>query len=135
MKIVRTPEPGHTGYVGKVHFVDGVAKVDDDAQELTYFRSAGYQVDDEEVAVEAAANEADATELEELDAQSGTSLPDGEQVEYADVDGDGIPDQLPRGNASVETWREFATSHGMDPDEANSKSRDELFAHYKESGQ
>ena len=104
MKTVRTPEPGHTGYVGSIHFVDGVAEVDDDAQELTYFRSAGYQIEDDE--------------------------PD----ELRDVDGDGTLDVLPKKSASTEDWRAFAVAHGVPEDVANSKSRDELVAHFYEEG-
>jgi hypothetical protein len=45
-KLVRTPVAGYSGKVGAVMFVDGVARVDEDAQEMHYFRSAGYGVED-----------------------------------------------------------------------------------------
>lgn len=47
---VTTPAPGHTGKVGNVHFVDGVAEVDGDerAAELAYFRAQGYGVEEVE---------------------------------------------------------------------------------------
>ncbi|TDB86278.1 hypothetical protein E1264_18460 [Actinomadura sp. KC216] len=45
---VTTPAAGHTGLVGKVHFVDGAAEVDGDANpaELAYFRAQGYGVEE-----------------------------------------------------------------------------------------
>jgi hypothetical protein len=99
---VTTPEAGHTGDVGKVAFVDGVAEVDETthAGELAYFRSAGYGV-------------------EELD-----------PAEEVDVDGDGKVEKLPRRNASEATWRAFAVEHGMTQEEADSLGRDELVAHF-----
>lgn len=100
---VTTPAAGHTGLVGNVSFVNGVAEVDEalNPAELAYFRGAGYIVENLEPA------------------------------EVRDVDGDGIPEALPRGNASVDVWRAFAVEHGMAEDEANTKSRDELVALYK----
>lgn len=135
-KLVRTPVPDYTGTVGKVHFTDGQALVADDAQELHYFRSAGYQIDEYEDAVEAAkdaeAPEEELDKLDELEEQGGTSDPDGAVVE--DVDGDGVMEVLPRRSASTETWRQYALAQGMSEDDANRMSRDELVEHYtKES--
>lgn len=44
---VTTPAPGHTGAVGKVHFVDGAAVIDDETNpaELAYCRAQGYGVE------------------------------------------------------------------------------------------
>jgi hypothetical protein len=49
---VTTPAAGHTGAVGKVHFVDGVAEVDGEthAAELAYFHAQGYGVEEVESA-------------------------------------------------------------------------------------
>jgi len=131
-KLVRTPVPGWSGEVGKVHFANGEAKVADDAQELNYFRNAGYEVTDFEEAVEAARESEDpesADELEELDAQGATTDPDPLVVE--DVDDDGVEEVLPRKNASAEEWRRFAVNHGgMSEDEASAKSRDELVEYF-----
>lgn len=106
---VRTPEPGVNDTVGAVTFVDGAAQVDEDLHfaELRYFRGAGYGIDEpEEAPIE------------------------------VDVDGDGNPEELPKKSASTEVWRAFAVEHGMPEDEANSKTRDELVAHYiREAGQ
>lgn len=108
MYTVRTPVPGSNDTVGAVVFTGGVAQVDPAVHEaeLRYFRAAGYIIDE----------------------------PDEPVV--ADVDGDGASEELPRKSASTEAWRAFAVAHGMPEDEANSKSRDELAAHYyQEAGQ
>lgn len=99
---ISTPEVGHTGKVGNVEFVDGVVVVDAAAfpGELAYFRAQGYGV-------------------EEL-----------EPAEEVDVDGDGVVEKLPRRNASEASWREFAVAHGMDQEQADSMTRDELVAHF-----
>ena len=102
---ITTPAPDHTGMVGNVSFVNGVAEIDEATYpaELNYFRGAGYLV-------------------EELE-------PD------RDVDGDGVADKLPRKNASEATWREFAVAHGMAQEDADAMTRDELVAHFsKEEG-
>ncbi|MCZ4497890.1 MAG: hypothetical protein JWQ74_443 [Marmoricola sp.] len=39
-------------------------------------------------------------------------------------------DDLPALNASTETWREYATSHGMSDEDAAEKTRDELVDHF-----
>ena len=132
MKLVRTPVPGVNDKVGTVTFVDGVAKVQDDATELAYFRTAGYQIDDFDEALDAAkANEDDpatADDLEDLETQSGNQEDDPQIVR--DVDGDGVDEVLPRRSASAATWRQFAVDHGMSEDDASAKSRDELVAFF-----
>jgi hypothetical protein len=132
MKLVRTPVPGVNETVGQVTFVDGAAKVDDDATELAYFRSAGYQIDDFDEALDAAkANEDDpaaADGLEGLDAQAGNQ--DADPLVVRDIDGDGVDEVLPRKSASTETWRQFAVEHGMHEDDARAMTRDELVAHF-----
>lgn len=105
---ILTPEPGHTGKVGNVEFVDGVAEINEATYpgELAYFRAQGYGV-------------------EEL-----------EPAEERDVDGDGQVEKLPARNASTEAWRQFAVEHGMTPEQADGLGRDELVAHFsKEEGQ
>ncbi len=132
MKLIRTPVPGVNDTVGTVKFVDGVAKVDDAASELGYFRSAGYGVDDFDEALDAAKSNPDDTGvaqgLEKLDTQAGDSNDD--PLVVRDVDGDGVDEVLPRKAASAETWRAFAVEHGMHEDEARQKTRDELAAYF-----
>lgn len=134
MKLVRTPVPGVNDTVGQVTFVDGVAKVDDNATELAYFRSAGYGIDDFDEALDAAkANEDDpaaADDLDQLNAQSGNQ--DEDPLIVRDVDGDGVDEVLPRRSASTDTWRAFAVDHGMHEDDAKAMTRDELVAHFTE---
>jgi hypothetical protein len=136
-KLIRTATPDWTGDVGRVHFDKGLAKVDDDAQELAYFRTAGYGVEDFDDALDAtkdAEGPAEADELESLGQQGGTADSDPQVV--ADVDGDGIEEVLPRRNASAEEWRRFAVEHGLSQDEADAKTRDELVEHFtKETDQ
>jgi hypothetical protein len=43
--LVRTPVPGYNGDVGNIHFKDGQALVDENAQEINYLRNAGYIFD------------------------------------------------------------------------------------------
>lgn len=133
MKLVRTPVPGVNDTVGQVTFVDGAAKVADDATELAYFRSAGYQIDDFDDALEAAeANEDDpagADDLKELGTQQGQQ--DDDPLVVEDVNGDGVEEVLPRKSASTETWRQFAVEYGgMHEDDAKAMTRDELVAHF-----
>jgi hypothetical protein len=131
MKLVRTPNPGWNGEVGKVRFVDGEAKVADDATEMAYFRSAGYEISDFTDAVEAARDSDDpetADDLEELDEQSGTEEADPQIVR--DVDDDGVEEVLPRRNASAEEWRRFGIEHGLSQDEVDGMSRDDLVEHF-----
>jgi hypothetical protein len=133
MKLVRTPVPGVNDTVGQVTFVDGLAKVADDATELAYFRSAGYGIDDYDDALEAAkANDEDpagADDLEELETQQGDQ--DDDPLVVKDVNDDGVEEVLPRKSASTETWRQFAVQHGgMHEDEAKAMTRDELVAHF-----
>jgi len=99
---ISTPIAGHTGSVGAVHFVDGVAELDDATHpaEVAYCRGAGYH-------------------LEELD--------EPEPVEEPVVE-DGA---MPKKSASTDVWRAWAVEHGgMDAEEANTFSRDELVAHF-----
>lgn len=134
MKLVRTPVPGVNDTVGQVTFTDGVAKVDDNATELAYFRSAGYGIDDYDEALDAAiGNEEDpagADALEDLVSQTGNQ--DDDPLVVRDVDGDGVDEVLPRKSASTETWRLFAVDHGMHEDDAKAMTRDELVAHFAE---
>lgn len=132
MKLVRTPVPGVNETVGSVTFVDGVAKVDEDAIELCHFRTAGYQIDDYDEALDAAkANEDDPAGVEvlkDLSAQQGNQEDDPQVIR--DVDGDGVETVLPRRSASTEVWRQFAVEHGMHDDEAKAMTRDELVAYF-----
>jgi hypothetical protein len=132
MKLVRTPVAGVNDTVGQVTFVDGIAKVADDATELAYFRSAGYGIDDYDEALEAAkANDEDpagADGLEELETQQGNQ--EADPLVVKDIDGDGVDEVLPRKSASTDTWRAFAVEHGMHEDDAKAMTRDELVAHF-----
>jgi hypothetical protein len=136
-KIVRTPVPGWTGDVGHVHFTDGEAKVADNAQELAYFRSAGYEITDLEEAVEALEESEDSDDQEhaeqlqnpEQTPEQGGSDGDDPQI-VADVDDDGVEEVLPRKNASAEEWRRFGVEHGLTHDEVDGMSRDDLVAHF-----
>lgn len=135
MKLVRTPVPGVNDTVGEVTFVDGIAKVADDATELAYFRSAGYGIDDFDEALEAAKDNdedpAAADDLEDLETQAGNQEED--PLVLRDVDGDGVDEVLPRRSASTDTWRQFAVDHGgMHEDDAKAMTRDELVAHFTE---
>lgn len=135
MKLVRTPVPGVNDTVGQVTFVDGMAKVADDATELAYFRSAGYGIDDFDEALDAAkANEEDpagADVLDDLDTQHGDQ--DSDPLVVRDVNDDGVEEVLPRKSASTDTWRAFAVQHGgMHEDDAKAMTRDELVAHFTE---
>lgn len=137
MKLVRTPVPGWNGTVGNVRFEDGQALVADDAQEMGHFRSAGYQVDDYDAAVEAAKDaevpDEELERLDDLDEQAGTRDPDADNAPVVDdVNGDGVDETLPRRSASTDTWRRYAVAQGMSPDKVNSMSRDELVDHYTE---
>jgi hypothetical protein len=98
--LVTTPVPGFTGDVGSVHFADGVALVDGDADAaaLAYCRAAGYTVEDST----------------------------DEQPE-PDVEPDEADDEQPKRSASTEAWRTWAVEHGgMEADEAATLSRDQL---------
>lgn len=133
MKLVRTPVPGVNDTVGEVTFVDGAAKVADDASELAYFRSAGYQIDDYDEALDAAKNNeedpAGVEDLENLDAQAGNTDPD--PLVVRDVTGDGVEVPLPRKAAGVTQWRVFAVEHGgMTEADAYAMTRDELVDHF-----
>ena len=104
---ITTPAPGYAGKVGNVQFTDGAAVVDGDTYpgEYAYFVAQGYGVEPVEAA-------------------------DDEPAEIVDVDGDGVPEELPRRSASTAAWREFAVAHGMTQEEADGLSRDELVARY-----
>lgn len=98
---VRTPVPDHTGAVGGVTFVKGEATVSDErhAAELTYFRGAGYTV--EEVNTDPAA------------------------PEVGDDDND--PTTPPPGNASAKAWLEHVlTLPGVTEDQVKDLNRDQL---------
>lgn len=133
MKLVTTPVPGYHGKVGGVTFVDGQAKVADNATELAYFLAQGYGIDDFDVAVDAAQDADDentAEKLSELSAQAGT--PDNDPLVVAEVDGVAVP--LPRKSASAAAWREFAVDHGdLSKDDAARLSRDELVARFTQN--
>lgn len=105
--IIRAPEGDFEGDVGAVKFRAGSAEADEatHAAELRYFRAAGYGVEELEAPV------------------------------FADVDGDGVTEELPKRSASTDAWRAFAASHGMTEEEATSKSRDELVAYYHQEDQ
>lgn len=136
MKLVRTPVPGVNETVGEVTFKDGAAKVADDATELAYFRSAGYQIDDYDEALDAAKNNeedpAGVEDLEKLDEQAGNQDPD--PLIVRDVNDDGVEEVLPRKSAGATAWRVFAVDHGgMAEADAYAMTRDELVAHFTES--
>jgi hypothetical protein len=101
---ITTPEAGHTGRLGGITFADGRAVVDADAfpAEVAYCEARGYTV----VAVEA------------------------DDLAPADVDGDGVVDELPKRSASTEAWRAFAVEHGMTAEDAEAMTRDQLVEHY-----
>lgn len=69
----------------------------------------------------------------------GAPVPEGQSDEWIErhLDGNMIarvaddPSGKPAGNASVEEWRAYAVAQGMDADEADSQSRDELRAQLK----
>jgi hypothetical protein len=129
-KLVRTPVPDWSGDVGNIHFERGMAKVADNAAELAYFRSAGYQIDDFDDALDAAPAE-NQPAIEDLDVQGGSPTDEDNEVPVVkDVDGDGTEEVLPRKNASAEEWRRFAEDHGFSKDEAAAMSRDELVEHF-----
>lgn len=98
---ITTPEPGWTGQIGTVFFANGVAEAeaDADAAALSYFRNAGYGV-------------------EQLDGPAD----EGDLTESADG--------LPKKSASADTWRKYATAHGMSADDADEYTRDELVVYY-----
>lgn len=135
--LVRSPEPAFTGEVGKVRFVDGLAKVAEGAQELHYFLGAGYAVEEFEPSVEALAevDEGKAEDLVDAQPQGGTAEPDAEDLlPPADVTGDGQVLAPPRRNAGAEEWRTFMVStSALTEDEAADLSRDELVARYTEA--
>lgn len=97
---VTTPVVGFSGMSAGVNFTDGVAEVDD-GPALRYFRSAGYGI--EAIGIEAIDEEATGSD----------------------------PAEMPKKSASTEAWRNWAHEHGgMDREEADSYSRDELVAHF-----
>lgn len=99
--LVRTPVADYTGDVGSIHFKDGTAVVSENAQEINYLRAAGYG-------------------FEELDAP----------MVVADVDGDGVVEELPKKTAPVAEWRAFAVAHGLTEAEADAMTKEALIAHY-----
>lgn len=109
---VSTPVAGFTGTSAGTHFHDGHAVVDE-GPALRYFRSAGYNVE----AIEEPAT-ADQTSVAEVESEA--------EAEGEALEGEPPADALPKKSASTETWREYATAHGMDADEADQLSRDQL---------
>jgi hypothetical protein len=104
--LVTTPIAGYTGEVGKVHFADGVALIDDetDAATLAYCRAAGYTVE-----------------------ASDDPEPDGDEP-------DGDDAEQPKKSASTEAWRAWAVEHGgLEADEAATLSRDQLVERFTTS--
>lgn len=110
--LVRTPVAGYNGDVGNIHFKDGQALVDEEAQEINYLRGAGYIFTDPAAGEPAADEPVDETPVE------------------ADVDGDGVVDELPKKTAVVAEWRAFAVAHGMPQADADAMSKDALINHY-----
>jgi hypothetical protein len=112
---VSTPVPGYSGSVGGVHFADGHALVDEDAAEMTYFRTAGYFIEEP----------ADPEDVET------------EDVEADDADEDAEDDEAepaPARNASTEAWRTWAVEHGgMSAEEAGELTRDQLVERFADS--
>lgn len=53
--------------------------------------------------------------------------PPSTRTEQEPGDGDGLPAK----NASTETWRAYATAHGMSAEDADQMSRDDVVAHYE----
>lgn len=100
---VTTPVVGFTGMSAGANFTDGVTEIED-GPSLRYFRSAGYGIEE---------LDEPATEPAEEDLDDGA--------------------EMPRKSASTEAWRAWAIEHGGLPaDVANTKSRDELVAHFTE---
>lgn len=99
---IATPEAGFTGALGGITFVNGSTTVDSDRfpAEVAYCTARGYTI----------------TNLDELPP--------------ADVDGDGLVDELPKRSATTEAWRQFAVEHGMSAEEADAMTRDQLVEHY-----
>lgn len=99
--LITTPVPGYQGSVGGVHFANGRAEVDEDANpaEMAYFRDRGYGIQD---AAEAAAAAVEA----------------GSEESSA---------EMPKKSASTDVWRAWAVDHGgLTREEADALSRDEL---------
>lgn len=102
---VSTPVPGYAGSVGGVHFSAGQALVDEDAAEMTYFRTAGYLIE------------------EPAEAEDEGDAGDGDDAE-----------PMPARNASTEAWRTWAAEHGgMSADEAGELTRDQLVERFADS--
>lgn len=105
--VIRTPVPGYTGSVGALAFTDGRAVADEEqhAAEIGYCRSRGYLFPDE----------------------------DSEPATESEAPAEPVASDLPRRNASADTWRTYAVEHGMSADEAASLSRDQLAERFTSS--
>lgn len=132
---VTTPQPGHSGAVGAVHFADGVAVVDDEthAAELAYFRAQGYgchELDDSagDPVKRAARIDELESELARLRAEEQDALAAAEEA--AESDGDPGAADMPKKSASTEEWRAYAKASGMPAEEADAMSRTQLADHY-----
>lgn len=139
--LVKTPEPKHTGAVGNVHFVEGAATVDGDkyAAEVTYFRAAGYRVDelnehgvivvrDEHGDVLGHVGE-DGSPVDEKGEPFDGATPAAPEV----GDDDGDPLTPPPANASAKVWREHVVALGGEPGELNRDQLRELSAQLRAS--
>ncbi len=106
---VTTPVDDHNGAVGNVLITQGVGYADTEthAAELAYCRANGYTI----------------TEVgDPVDEVEGSD--EGETAGEADESG--VEDQMPRRNGSAEAWRAYAVAHGVDADEAEQLTRDQL---------
>lgn len=105
---VTTPVPDYSGSVGGVVFVKGEALVDEDAQEMTYLRTAGYIIGEPDV---------DGSDESDVDDDSGEE-----------------PEPMPARNASTDAWRTWAVEFGgMSAEEAGDLSRDALVERFAPS--
>jgi hypothetical protein len=109
---ITTPEPSYSGQVGGVTFADGTAEVDEVAQELPYFRNAGYGVDPVEPPAEGS--------------EGGTEAPVGAGGNPPDGSTQPPSPERPAGNGSTEAWRAYAIFRGVPEAEAAPLTRDEL---------
>lgn len=130
---IHTPVPGHTEVIGTVAFAQGVAEVEAEqmAPPMVYFRAQGYTILEQDE---------DGQWVPEAPLPPRRKGPDQTAVLQAEnealkarlaaLEAGGAPASAaakPAGNASTEAWRNWAVVHGgMDVDEANSLSRDQL---------
>jgi hypothetical protein len=100
--IVLTPVPGVNDDVGRVHFSNGVAEIDDTvhAAELNYMRNAGYIIrEPDETAEEPAVD----------DPQPAAEAGD-----------------KPKKTAPVAEWRAYAVTQGLSVEEADALTKNQL---------